>query len=318
MIEMRIDRRIAESEVDALFAAAFRESVAFCELVRAHLGLAGTGAAERVAVQVPHVADAATGANLGTIDIDVTLAGVRLLIENKISAPWSYAGGAVQPGRYARSGAACGARTVLLAPRYYLARSPKAVHFDYRLSYESLLPTFTGDACDLLLCAIDQAEVPPEYPNEGRTLFFEEIGRLIAQIAPEIRESRKPDRNDDSYTVHLDIPKSLVLHAGLPKPKVFLQLREANVKLMIKGWGRHSHLIRKLGETEGTGMTIRSLPRYPMTLAVIYLTPIIDPETPFESQRDRIGDAIRTTQRLCAWWNRNPDVLRRWQTAIAA
>ncbi|MCF6433770.1 hypothetical protein [Leisingera sp. MMG026] len=294
--------RIKEREIDDLFAKAFQTSPELCDRVRECLDLTGSGTAKQVGTQQGHFGDS------GTIDLDVVLSGNRLLIENKISAYWSHVNGVAQPERYIRSGTGYCGTTVLLAPRSYLRKSVKASMFDKTLSYESLLSAFSGSDYDLLAAAIDQAEVPPENPSDVQTAFFQSFGALRAEIAPQITE-KKRDRNKGSHTVHLDVPKSLTLHVGLPKPKVFLQFVEANVKLMIPKWGWHVTEIQRTGGLENTGIMLRQVGRVG-TLALQLPTPTINCKGPFEPERERVVGAILTTARLCSWWDNNPDVLR--------
>ena len=300
--------RIKEREIDDLFAKAFQTSPEFCNRVRECLGLSGSGVANHVGTQQVHFEDS------GTIDLDVILSSERLLIENKISAYWSHVNGVAQPERYVKSGAGYSGTTVLLAPRSYLRKSVKAAMFDKTLSYESLLFEFSGPDYDLLAAAIDQAEVPPENPSDVQTAFFQDFGALRARIAPEITE-KKRDRNKGSHTVHLDVPKSLTLHSGLPKPKVFLQFVEANVKLMIPKWGWHITEIQRAGGLENTGIALRQVGRVG-TLALQLPTPPINCKGPFEPERERAAEAIMTTARLCKWWDNNPDILRHWQQVV--
>lgn len=186
--------------------------------------------------------------------------------------------------------------------------------FDKRLSYESLLPAFSDADYEMLSRAIDQAEVPPENPSDVQTAFFQAFGQLVAEIAPQIRE-KKRDRNKRSHTVHLDVRKSLKLHPGLPKPKVFLQFEEANVKLMIAKWGWSLDKIRGIGGLQGTGITLRRVGSVG-TLALQLPTPFINCKGPFEPERARATEAILTTTRICSWWDKNSDTLRRWQQAV--
>lgn len=302
-------KRIKESEIDDIFADAFVNSTEFCSRVRSAIGIDGSGLADSLVPQAPHFEDD------GTIDLDVSLNGYRLLIENKIRAHWSHTiDGISQPDRYARSAKGWNARSVLIAPRSYLRKSLKADKFNHTISYEALLLAFSVREYELISTAIDQADVPPENRSDVQTAFFIEFGQLMADISSNI-EMKKRDRNKRSHTVHLDVRRSLQLHPGLPKPKVFLQFEEANVKLMIPKWGWHVDNLRRLGGHEGSGITLRRVGRVG-TLALQLPTPFINCKGPFEPEREKAAEAIRTTARLCTWWDENSDTLRRWQEAI--
>lgn len=303
------DQRILESETDAVFAAAFRTSESFCDSVRKQVGVSGTGCASRVTPQAPHHSDG------GTIDLDVTLSGERLLIENKISAAWSYTRmGENQVDRYCRSASGYGALTVLLAPRAYLRSAGKAGDFDRQISYESLLSNFSGGEYELLCTAIDQAVVPVTNPNDARTDFFDQISSLMAEITPDIRMKMR-DRNEDSFTVHLDVRKSLRRHMGLPTPSVFLQLRQANVKLMVRKWGWAAERLRHERGLEGTGIRLERVGTRG-TLAFQMQTPFVDCDQPFDSQAQNIAKALLTTRSLCRWWDTNEPLLRRFSALV--
>jgi len=301
--------RIRERETDAIFAAAFRTSEAFCDSVRKQTGVVGAGCATRVTPQAPHHSDG------GTIDLDVTLSGERLLIENKISAAWSFTRmGENQADRYFRSASGFGALSVLLAPRAYLRSAGKVGIFDRQISYESLLNNFSGEEYELLCTAIDQAVVPVTNPDDARTIFFDQISSLMAEITPDIRMKMR-DRNNDSYTVHLDVSKSLRCHAGLPTPSVFLQLRQANVKLMVRKWGWALERLRGEHGLDGTGIKLERVGTRG-TLAFQMHTPFVDCDQPFESQAGKIEKALSTTQSLCRWWDANEALLQRFASLI--
>lgn len=303
------DQRILERETDAVFAAAFRTSEAFCDSVRKQIGASGIGCATRVTPQSPHHSDS------GTIDLDVILSGERLLIENKISAAWSYTRrGENQVDRYCRSASGYGALTVLLAPRAYLRSAGKADNFDRQVSYESLLHHFSGEEYELLCTAIDQAVVPVTNPDDARTVFFGRISSLMAEITPDIRMKMR-DRNEDSFTVHLDVGKSLRRHTGLPTPSVFLQLRQANVKLMLRKWGWAVERLRQEHGLDGTGIRLERVGTRG-TLAFQMQTPFVDCDQPFESQEEKIEKALMTTRTLCRWWDANEALLRRFSALI--
>lgn len=306
--DRELAERITENEVDAIFAIAFETSSEFCDLVRKQLGLEGSGVAERVSRQVRHYSDA------GTIDLDVVLSGRRFLIENKISAYWSFTRmGEAQPDRYERSANGYRALSVLIAPRTYLGGA-KSETFGARLSYEGLLSAFSGEQYDRLCAAIRQAIVPPENPDYARTVFFHETSSLMQRVAPTIWMKTR-DRNRDSYTVHLDVPRSVSLHPDLPRPKIFLQFREANVKLMIAKWGWSVERLRAHGGLEDTGIKLLRVGKTG-TLGLRLPTPFVDCTKPFETQREKVAEALVTTARLCRWWDENPEILRSWQEVV--
>lgn len=302
-------QRILESETDAVFAKAFRTSEAFCDSVRKQIGIYGTGCATRVAPQAPHHSDG------GTIDLDVTLSGARLLIENKISAAWSYTRkGENQVDRYCRSASGYSALTVLLAPRAYLRSAGKVGDFDRQISYESLPNNFSSKEYEVLCTAIDQAIVPVTNPSDARTVFFDQISSLMAEITPDIRMKMR-DRNEDSFTVHLDVGKSLRHHIGLPTPSVFLQLRQANVKLMLRKWGWAVERLREEQGLEGTGIRLERVGTRG-TIAFQMQTPFVNCDQPYEGQEEKIEKALLTTRTLCRWWDANEALLRRFSALI--
>jgi hypothetical protein len=303
------DQRILESETDAVFAAAFRMSEEFCDSIRKQIGVVGAGCATRVTPQAPHHSDG------GTIDLDVTLSDERLLIENKISAAWSFTRkGENQVDRYSRSASGYGALTVLLAPRTYLRSAGKVGNFDRQISYESLLNNFSDKEYELLCTAIDQAVVPVTNPDDARTAFFDQISSLMTEITPDIRMKMR-DRNKDSFTVHLDVGKSLQRHVGLPTPSVFLQLRQANVKLMVRKWGWALERLRQERGLDDTGIRLERVGTRG-TLAFQKQTPFVDCDQPFESQAENIEKALLTTRTLCRWWDSNEALLRRFSSLI--
>ncbi len=303
------DQRIRESKTDAIFTTAFRTSEAFCNSVRRQIGITGAGCASSVTQQAPHYSDS------GTIDLDVILSRQRLLIENKISAAWSFTRkGENQADRYTRSASGFDAHSVLLAPRAYFRSAGKTNTFDKLISYESLLPNFSGANYEILCTAIDQAVVPVTNPDDERTIFFDHISALMAEITPDIRMKMR-DRNKDSYTVHLDVPKSLRRHTGLPTPSVFLQLRQANVKLMVRKWGWALEWIRKEPGLEGTGITLGRVGTRG-TIAFQMQTPFVDCDQSFESQARAIEKALLTTRTLCRWWDANEALLRRLSSLV--
>ncbi|MCW3783008.1 hypothetical protein [Defluviimonas salinarum] len=304
---IRSGNRIYEPEIDEIFRQAFLTNPAFCDLFRARLRIEGTGPARSALTQQPHHPDT------GTIDLDVVLGETRLLIENKIQAPWSETSeGVAQPERYERSARRCGARSVLVAPSAYIGQVEEAIEFDHCLDYEELAPALAGQDRYFVEEAVRQALIPTMNPNEIVTRFFKRFEALVPEVAPGLHIHRHYIRNDGSYTAHFIARKSLVLHPGLPTPSIFLQFRQANVKLLIQEWGRQVDALRATGLHHGTGYRLEQIRGSAGTLGVVAATPGIDPSGDFEVQRQNCVTAIQTTEALCRWWDAHPEVISAW------
>jgi len=236
--------RIYERDTDLLFLRLLRN----CPEVAATLAELATtrrpAGAPEVKGQVRHP----TGT--GSIDIVVRFrGGPVLLIENKIDAAYSITReGHGQPQRYQRSAAAfresgAEAYSVLLAPISYLSGSRLADLFDARIAYENLRDLMEGKDRTLLEAAILQAEAPYEpVANAEAGEFFAATRQLIAGHFPDLVMKHDPNhsgvRPDASRTVYFDVPRTLRLHADVPRPRMSLQCwdsaaRSASVKIML-------------------------------------------------------------------------------------
>jgi hypothetical protein len=295
--------------------------VVFAELAT---GRRPTGAIE-VKGQVRH----ATGT--GSIDIVVRFRdGPILLIENKIDAAYSITReGHGQPQRYQRSVAAfreAGAEafSLLLAPKSYLSGSRLADLFDARIAYEKLQDFAEGKDRALLEAAILQAEAPYEpVANAHAGEFFVEIRQLIAGHFPDLVMKHDPNdggvRPDASRTIYFDVPRTLRLHAGVPRPRMSLQCwdsaaRSASVKIMLPDGAALADRLSVPQSLADIGGYLRSAGR---SLGIVVDTPRLDTQGPFDEQADDITEALEAALRLQRWWNENSDILLQWSEVFA-
>lgn len=297
--------KIKELEIDEVFARAFLENERFCRLVRSELSIGGSGCATSVKLQEPHKPDT------GTIDLYVELDPVKLLIENKISATWSHAKWVAQPERYARSAEALGARTLLIAPLLYIAKTSEARDFDFCLDYEMLARSLQGEDRYKVEEAVRHARIPTRNVNAATTAFFKAFEPLVAEVAPGLFISRKSSRMERSRTAHF-ISKSVDVHPGLPIPSIFLQFGEGRVRLLVRGWGRYIADLKAAGLHEKHGLTLELISPTAWTLGITAPSPTINTRKDFKSQYDACVAAILATQRLCRWWDRNPHIISAW------
>jgi hypothetical protein len=312
--------RIYERDTDALFLRLLRDqpevAVVLAELAT---GRRPTSATE-VRGQVRHPASA------GSIDIVVRFrSGPVLLIENKIDAAYSITReGHGQPQRYQRSVAAfreAGAEafSVLLAPERYLAGSRLADLFDARITYEKLRNLVDDKDRAILEAAILQAETPYEpVANSYAGEFFVAVRQLIAGHFPDLVMKHDPNdggvRPDASRTIYFDVPRTLRLHADVPRPRMSLQCwdsaaRSASVKIMLSD---RTALVNRLSLPQSLtdiGGYLRSAGR---SLGIVVDTPRLDTQRPFDEQADDIIEGLEAALRLRGWWNENGDILLRW------
>jgi hypothetical protein len=252
----------------------------------------------------------------GAIDIFFEDSGQRVLVENKINAGWSYnKEGVSQTERYRRSAQTLQASTLLLAPRKYLWGAGRKNAFDATLSYEALLPVLGPEDYAVVCEAIDRASSPIENPDAETTKFCQDFNARVAKVAPGLVMKNR-DRNKASHTVHFDGRKSLLCHPRLPVPSIYLQLVKTGVNLFVRRWGRAIPELLELGGHEGAGIALHITPRG--TLGIGLPTPYVDVRSSFDEQTDAIDEAIRTTARLCNWWNNNSQVLESWRRQVEA
>ena len=297
-----------EPSISRRFSDLLRADEAFCEKFRQACGIKGRGVMPIVQSEYDHTP------NSGTIDIYFEASGQRVLVENKINAGWSYTNdGASQFERYARSAEALNAKTLLLAPQKYLLGARHLENFDSTLSYEAILPVLDEADHALVCAAIERAAVPPENPDPDRTAFFERFEERVRKIAPELA-MRTRNRNARSHTVHFNGKKTLVHHPGLPIPSIYLQFVKTGVNLFVREWGKALPAILWHGGHRKAGISLHRTPRG--TLGIGMQTAYIDVHGAFSEQIPTVDEAILTTQRLCNWWNENPEVLENWRDTV--
>lgn len=314
--------RIYERDTDALFLRSLRANPS---LVGAIARLAtGNSYAEIAEVkgQVRH------SVSTGSIDIVVRFpGGPILLIENKIDAAYSITrDGHGQPQRYQRAVAAyrdagTDAFSILLAPKTYLQCSRLADLFDAQICYEELRPFLSGNDLALLDAAILQAEAPYEpVANAHSGEFFAAVRELIERRFLSLIMKHNPNdggvRPDDSRTIYFDVPRTLHLHRGVPRPRMSLQCwdsaaRSASVKIMLADRARLSGALKLPTSLTDIGGYLRPAGR---SLGIAIDTPRLETQTPFKEQADDIVEALEAALRLQRWWNENGDLLREWAT----
>lgn len=305
-----VSTSISETHLSRRFGELLQSNEAFCEKFREACRLNGHGTIPSVELEYPHVPES------GAIDIFFEDSGQRVLVENKINAGWSYnKEGVSQTERYRRSAQTLQASTLLLAPRKYLWGAGRKNAFDATLSYEALLPVLGPEDYAVVCEAIDRASSPIENPDAERTKFFQDFNARVAKVAPGLAMKNR-DRNKASHTVHFDGRKSLLCHPRLPVPSIYLQLVKTGVNLFVRGWGRAIPELLELGGHEGAGIALHKTPRG--TLGIGLPTPYVDVRSSFDEQTDAIDEAIRTTARLCNWWNNNSQVLESWRRQVEA
>jgi hypothetical protein len=314
--------RIYERDTDALFLRLLRErpdvAKAVAELAT---GRRPTGAIE-VKGQVRHAV------GTGSIDIVVRFrGGPILLIENKIDAAYSITReGHGQPQRYQRSvaafrGTGSEAFSVLLAPASYLSASRLADLFDARIPYEDMLGLVEANDHELIESAILQARTPYEPVANAHTgEFFTALRQLIVGYFPDLLMKHNPNdggvRPDASRTIYFDVPRTLRLHPGVPRPRMSLQCwdsaaRSASVKIMLPDRAAHAGWLSAPQSLADIGGYLRSAGR---SLGIVVDTPRLDTQRPFDEQADDVVEGLEAALRLQRWWNENSDILLHWVT----
>lgn len=313
-------RRVFERDTDALFDRALRTGPGFGRRFLALLGREASGPVTAVELQTRHRGPG----HRGTIDLELRLADSSLLlIENKIDAGYSVTRcGEAQPDRYRASTAALRARgtpalAVLLAPRAYLAGSRHAAAFDACIAYEDLRPALAGSDLALLEAAIAQAEAPYEPdPNAATAAFFEAFYDHAARTAPELALKLNPNgggvRPTASRTIYIDVPRTLRGWAGVPRPRMSIQCRDAgaptaSAKIMLGGLGLHAERLAVPAGLARAGGYLRPAGR---SLGCVVDTPRLDTQTTFAVQRDAVDRSLAAAVRLVRWWNASEGEVR--------
>ncbi|HEX9720816.1 MAG TPA: hypothetical protein VGA59_13905 [Ramlibacter sp.] len=316
--------RIYERDTDALFLRVLRNRLDLPTLLAQLVTGKQLTSTTEVKGQVRHAV------GTGSIDIVVRFrGGPVLLIENKIDAAYSITrDGHGQPQRYRRSvtafrEAGTEAFSVLLAPRAYLLSSRLADLFDARISYEELRDFVEDQDRVLLDMAILQAEAPYEpVVNAHASEFFAAIRELIIRRFPDLVMKHDPNdsgvRPDDSRTVYFDVPRTLRLYGGVPRPRMSLQCRDsgapsASVKIMLGNGAAQADRLSAPQSLRDIGGYLRPAGR---SLGIVVDTPRLDTQRPFEEQADDVTEALEAAVRLQGWWNENGETLQQWAKAF--
>jgi hypothetical protein len=312
--------RIYERDTDVLFLRHLRTNPEFLgRLLELALARRLNGPSD-IKGQVRHAADS------GSIDIVVRFrSGPILLIENKIDASYSITrAGDGQPQRYQRSVAAfrragLEAFSVLLAPARYLSGSRLGELFNARIAYESLRDLMDGDDRNLLEAAILQAQSPYEpVANIGAGEFFAAVRQLTSAHFPTLVMKHDANhggvRPDDSRTIYFDVPRTLRMHPGVPRPRMSLQCwdkaaRSASVKIMLPDRASLAADLPVPSHLADLGGYLRPAGR---SLGITIDTPLLDTQRPLAEQADDTAEALQAAMRLQLWWNNNSSVLRVW------
>ncbi|MGB3555042.1 MAG: hypothetical protein WBA25_10425 [Jannaschia sp.] len=318
--------RLTEAQLDTSLAHILEANGPAAHRILLAAGVEPGMAVHRVARQTRHLGAA------GTIDLDVTLrSSGRLLVENKIDAPWSVtAVGVAQPERYRRTAetlraAGTAVRTVLIAPEGYLAASRHAATFDAAVSYETACEGLEGPEADLIRAAIAQAAAPYEpMPDDPTIAFFARWRALATETFPALVLKASPNANgvrpSASRTLYFDVPRMLGDLPRVPRPRASIQARDsgaphASAKLMIGGWGAMWGTAPAPSSLAAIGAYMRSAGG---SLGLVVDTPTLDCRAPFDPQRDAVMEGLAAMDRLRDWWARDGTSLAAWRHAAEA
>lgn len=311
--------RIYEHQIDALLERNILHNAAFTARFAQFILSDPNLRARQLKRQTRHYGPNHTG----SIDLEIVMScGTRLLVENKIDAGYSVTRqGDPQPERYAASAATLRAKgtkalTVLVAPEIYLSGGRKANAFDRIVTYEALLPALAGEERSVLESAILQARTPYEpTPNEKSAQFFREYQAFAESRFPRLFVKMNPNgmgvRPTESRTIYFDVPKTLRLWPGLPRPRMSLQCRDgsapsASVKIMLGGWASKAASIAVPQSLSAIGGYTRPAGR---SLGIVIDTPQLDTQTPFEVQIARVERGLISANTLAGWWNANGHII---------
>lgn len=315
-------RRIYERDTDRLFIELFRNRPMVLDTLVRHAIGCPSACKAAVRGQVRHQTSS------GSIDIEIDFAsGPLLLIENKIDAAYSTTReGHGQPQRYQASAAhhrrnGRDVRTIILAPKRYLSSSRLAEMFDAKIPYEAFVHLLTGLELQLMRSAIIQAETPYEpVANALAGDFFSAFRSLVQERFPDLVMKHDPNadgiRPDASRTIYFDVPRTLVAHPGLVRPRMSLQCwdssaRSASVKIMLPDLASLAARQVVPQSLSDVGGYLRPAGR---SLGIVIDTPRLDTQRPFAAQADDVVEALQAALRLQAWWRTNAAVLRQWST----
>ena len=313
--------RIYERQTDAVFFAALKGNRDFATSFLDAIDRRREIQITRVEVQTPHRGEG----HRGTIDLELTLAdGSILLIENKIDAGYSVTRtGDPQPARYKASVAALrlrgkNAASVLLAPEAYLLGTRHRAAFDHVVSYEALRASLKGSDLSLIDSAIRQAATPYDpIPNPSSAAVFADYQAFAERFFPELVIKRNPNgegvRPIGSRTIYFDVPRTLRVWPGLPRPKMSLQCRDsaapsASVKIMLGDWAGKAKDFPVPASLTSIGGYVRPAGR---SLGLVIDTPQLETQMEVEAQLTEIEEGLEAARRLANWWNQNGDSLGR-------
>lgn len=311
--------RIYERQTDAIFAAALSGNQDFARSFLNAVDRRPEILITSVRVQTPHRGEG----HRGTIDLEVTRGdGSILLIENKIDAGYSVTRtGDPQPARYKASVAALRLRgkmaaSVLLAPEVYLLGTRHRAAFDHHVSYETLRESLRGGDLSLVDAAIRQAATPYDpVPNLSSAAFFADYQAFAEKYFPELVIKRNPNgdgvRPTGSRTIYFDVPSTLRMWSGLPRPKMSLQCRDsaapaASVKIMLGDWAIRAKGFPLPASLEAIGGYVRPAGR---SLGLVIDTPQLETQMPFQAQVAEVEEGLEAARRLAGWWNQHGESL---------
>jgi hypothetical protein len=175
------------------------------------------------------------------------------------------------------------------------------------------------DDRSLLEAAIVQAQSPYEpVANTGAGEFFSAVRQLTSAHFPDLVMKHDPNhggvRPDDSRTIYFDVPRTLRMHAGVPRPRMSLQCwdkaaRSASVKIMLPDRASLAAGLTVPSDLADLGGYLRPAGR---SLGITIDTPRLDTQRPLAEQADDIAEALQAALRLQLWWKDNGSVLRAW------
>ncbi len=314
-----------ERDTDAELLRAFRENPDFSQAFISLLGINDQGKVQNAYGQARHLG------STGSIDLEVRYeSGLRVLIENKINAGYSVtAAGESQPERYRRTinhlrEQGIEAFSVLAAPSIYINSSKYASDFCKRISYENLSQSLDTNGKKIFHAAILTAETPYEAINNHLTKdFFATFQDFTTIHFPDLILKKEPnykgDRPIKSRTIYFDIPKTLVNHKAVSKPRMSLQCWDdnspsASVKIMLGDWGKYVNYLPQESSLKDIGAYLRPAGR---SLGIVIDTPRLETQESFSMQAGNVSEALESALRLQFWWNNNSDILKGWATLIA-
>lgn len=312
-------RRIFETEIDAVITRNLKHNERF------RRGVTVSTLGQEID-EVPNIkAQAAHVGSTGTIDLDIRLRGNRrLLLENKINAKYSVTVDGDQPSRYRKTaeayrGYGVDCRTLLVAPNTYLRARGEACGFDLTLSYELMGDWLIGDDLAVVQAAIQQAETP--YIGEmveANTKFFRHYGELVQSDYPDLVLKRSPNadgaRPATSRSIYFDVPRTLKVHQGVPRPSMSIQCWEQaqpspSVKIMIGKWASLGRTLTVPADLAAIGGYLRPAAQ---SLGITVDTPLMEVDRPFWEQIDAVRYGLEAAVRLREWWNASAVDLLHW------